>query len=180
MKKLHSSIFLAIVVFSSFTTYASSNWERGFERRGYNRIFVERVNYNYNRFNHCNNYYQPNHCFNHEVVVYHPTPVVVSCDNQYGPRRISYYFYPRVNVYFNPINHLYIYPFRGTWVTAAVLPKGFVINEPYREVYCGVGENIWAYNNEHIITYRRAPIVVERGFRQERIHEREGFRGRRF
>ncbi len=154
----------------------SANWHRGFERRGYNTVVANRGYYRGGY----NSYYNRGYYYNRPYVAYNARPVVAYNDYQYGPRRIGYYFYPGVNVYFNPFNHLYIYPFRGTWVTAAVLPRGFVINEPYRQVYCGVGENIWAYNSIHINTYRRG-AVFERGYRGAPIRERAFARGgRRF
>ena len=179
MKKIKIPALLVIATLVAMTASASNNWHRGFERGGYNRA-VETRGYtnNFNRVAYVNNYNR-GYYYNQPRVVYNPRPVAYYGGYQYGPRRIGYYFYPGVNVYFNPFNHLYIYPFRGTWVTAAVLPRGFVINEPYRQVYCGVGENIWAYNNVHINTYRRGPVVVNRGYRPEMYHGREEFRGRR-
>lgn len=165
MKKIAYSILLLTAVLFAVKSDAAANWHHGFERGGYYREFNARC---YNRGYH----YQPH-------FVFEPAPSVIYSECQYGPRRLGYYFYPGVNVYFNPVNHLYIYPSRGVWVTATVLPRGIVINEPFRQVYCEVGESIWSYNRVHINTYRRAPIYVERGRGEERFREREMFRERR-
>ena len=174
MKKVYA--FLLFVAAFHTDTATAAKWHQSFESRELNRN-VEYRGY-YNRGGYCNYYahqgyyYQP-HLF------YNPAPLLGYNNFQYGSKRVGYYFYPGLNVYFNPNNHLYIYPSRGVWVTAPVLPRAFVINEPIRQVYCGVGENIWAYNRAHINTYRRAPVYVERGNGGDRFRERETFRGRR-
>ena len=165
MKKIAYSILLLTAFLFAVESYAATNLHHEFEREVYRRGFNARF---YNK----GYYYHPH-------FVYESAPQVAYSECQYGPRRLGYYFYPGVNVYFNPVNHLYIYPSRGVWVTGNVLPRGFIINEPFRQVYCEVGENIWAYNRVHINTYRRAPIYVERGRGAEHFRERVVFRERR-
>ena len=82
--------------------------------------------------------------------------------NYHQGTRIGYYYYPSVNVYFSPFTHMYIYQYNGGWVSGDVLPHGIYINEPYSQVYCNVGENIWLYNRAHIETFKRNLVPVER------------------
>ena len=178
MKKVYASVLLLAAAFCVNNATAATNWHHGFERRENNRGFEFRGYHNFHDEPGYSNYYDRRYYY-HPQVVYNTAPVVAYDAYQYGPRRMGYYFYPGINVYFNPINHLYIYPSRGVWVTAPILPRGLVINEPFRQVYCGVGENIWAYNRVHVNTYRRAPIYVERSYGAERFREREAFRDRR-
>ena len=129
MKKINYSILLLIAVLFAAVSSAATNWHHGFERNAY---------YNRGIHSHFHNrgYYDQPH------FVYNTAPPMAYTECQYGPRRLGYYFYPGINVYFKPVNHLYIYPSRGVWVTASVLPRGLVLNEPLRQVYCEAGENI--------------------------------------
>ena len=101
--------------------------------------------------------------YNQPRFVYHHVPIVRFA-NYYQSRRLGYYYYPSVNVYFSPFTHLYIYQYSGAWVSGEVLPHGIYINEPYTQVYCNVGENIWMYNRSHIESFKRTEIVPERQF----------------
>ncbi len=101
--------------------------------------------------------------YNQPRIVYHQSPTVQFASYNQA-RRQGYYYYPNVNVYFSPFTHLYIYQFNGGWVSGEVLPHGITINEPYTQVYCNVGENIWLYNRAHTEEFRKPDAVVERQF----------------
>jgi len=98
--------------------------------------------------------------YNQPRVIYSPEPVLRYASYNQGRR--GYYYYPGVNVYFSPFTHLYIYQYNGGWVSGEVLPHGININEPYTQVYCNVGENIWMYNKSHIEVFRKDPAIIER------------------
>ena len=119
--------------------------------------------------------------YNQPRIVYATVPVVIYASyNQV--RRLGYYYYPSVNVYFSPFSHLYIYQYNGGWVSGDVLPHGIYINEPYTQVYCNMGENIWMYNNAHIQSFRRSPVNIERPVVRRPFFERRvgnGPRGHR-
>lgn len=74
------------------------------------------------------------------------------------PARISYIYYPSVNMYFSPVSHRYWYPRNGVWVSVNTLPAGIVIGRnPGYTVYCDDWYEIWRDNPIH----RRRYMVVQ-------------------
>ncbi|HRH61528.1 MAG TPA: hypothetical protein PL045_13215 [Chitinophagaceae bacterium] len=69
-------------------------------------------------------------------------------------KRQSFYYYPGVNVYFNMGTRQYIYPRNGAWISAPVLPAGFVITNVTPYTVYNYGPNVWAYNSQHIRYYK--------------------------
>ena len=174
MKK---SILTFSLLITLFFTVSAQRWERDNDRRNYdhstNRVIYNHENYRrgYDRDDKWeyerNNYYR-----GERREYYREEPIVFYHRDYCPPQRVTYFYYPSANVYYNPYNRLFIYPCHGEWVNASALPYGFYINEPAREVYCNDNENIVAYNNLHINSFRPyvdvrrcAPIQFRIGFR---------------
>ena len=132
------------VSYSSNRGKGLSNFFTIRHRNEYKRNFCrERIYYN-----------QPRVDYKHNQVFHYA--------NYHQGTRIGYYYYPSVNVYFSPFTHLYIYQYNGGWVSGDVLPHGIYINEPYSQVYCNVGENIWMYNHSHSEAFKKNVVPIER------------------
>ena len=159
MKKM----VMAVLAFALLLSIIDANAQR-FERNSVcntNRREGFHFYRNYNKREFKRDFDRGRIYYNQPRIVYAPVSIVRFA-NYNQERRLGYYYYPGVNVYFSPFTHQYIYQYNGGWVSGEILPHGVIINEPYMQVYCNVGENIWINNHEHLETFRKNSPVIER------------------
>ena len=164
-------IVIAVLAFELLLSITDANAQR-FERHEVHymnkregvhsyREFSDNFNRNYHHVEFRRDFERGRIYYNQPRIVYSPV-TIVQFANYNQDRRLGYYYYPGVNVYFSPFTHQYIYQYNGGWVSGEILPHGVIINEPYTQVYCNLGENIWVYNRAHLETFRRNSPVIER------------------
>jgi len=149
MKKLMTLAALVTISFIATNVNAQPAWARANGHRD------DRRDYREDRRDHDNRRYDRD---DRRVVVYNAAPQRRYYAPQ--PQRQAYYYYPKANVYYNPYARNYYYPRNGVWVSVNTLPNEVYVNEPYQEVYCNEGENIWANNRCEVDYYRPQPRVV--------------------